>query len=96
MSHLSALRARELLDYEPSTNLRPASTSENQANSVRPKKRTRTPKGVTIHTQTGRFQAPIKINGRSIYLGLHGTAEAAHAAYANAAQHHFGEYARLS
>lgn len=42
----------------------------------------------------GKYQAQIKVNYRSIYLGLFPTARAAHAAYIAAARKYFGEFAR--
>lgn len=53
-------------------------------------------KGATFHKQTGRWQASIKSFGRSKYLGLFDTEQAAHDAYATAAAATFGEFARLA
>jgi hypothetical protein len=76
------------------SNLRLASDSQNQAN--RKGNRSRgLPKGVTRH-RTGKYQAAIKVGGKAIHLGLHATAERAHAAYVAAARKHYGEFARAA
>jgi hypothetical protein len=49
-------------------------------------------KGVTAHPG-GWFRARIMVDGKQICLGLHATPEAAHAAYMEAARHHFGDFA---
>lgn len=51
-------------------------------------------KGVTICRLTGRFMARINRGGRSFFLGRHDTAEAAHAAYMEAAKQKHGEFAK--
>lgn len=77
-------------------NLRLASASQNRANSASRSARKSSPlKGVTLHRDTGKFQAQIFVLGRHIHLGLHDTAESAHAAYCKAAVEHFGEFARV-
>jgi hypothetical protein len=37
--------------------------------------------GVTFHKQTGKWQSMAKVNGKTLYLGLHTTPEAARASY---------------
>ena len=44
----------------------------------------------------GRWQAQIGVARRRIFLGQFDTAEEAHAAYVNAARHHFGAFARTA
>jgi hypothetical protein len=53
-------------------------------------------KGARFHRTTGRWQASIIVNGKSIYLGLFPTQTLAHAAYREAAIRHFGEFARFA
>lgn len=74
-------------------NLREATPLQNNANVAG---RGKYPKGVTFHKQVGRYQAAIKVEGRSHYLGLHDTPEQAHAAYIAAATRFFGEFARAA
>lgn len=72
-------------------NLRPANSAQNQAN--RRKVQGRIPiKGVTYHPGVGKFQAQIKVRGRSIYLGLFACPVAAGWAYLRAAREHFGDF----
>lgn len=75
------------------SNLRLATRSLNAANSARRSCSTSGFKGVTACKK--RWRAQITVNQRVVYLGLYATKEAAHAAYANAARLHFGEFARL-
>ena len=73
-------------------NLREANSVQNARNRVG---RGKYPKGVVLH-KDGRFQAQIGVNGKTIYLGLHDTAESAHEAYIEAAKRYFGEFARAA
>jgi hypothetical protein len=50
-------------------------------------------KGVHRLTPYNRYQARIRVRGKSIHLGCYGTAEEAHAAYTQAAKYYFGDYA---
>jgi hypothetical protein len=79
------------------TNLRLATVSQNAQNKRRQIVRlhNETPKGVD-KLKTGKFQARIRKDGQYIYLGLFKTAEEAHAAYCNAANEMFGEFARFN
>lgn len=53
-------------------------------------------KGVAWVPHCRKWQARIMKNGKTLYLGLHGSAEAAAKAYNEAASLHFGEFARLN
>ena len=75
-------------------NLRPATRSQNHGNSRRPRNNTSGFKGV-IKFRT-KWLAQITKNNRNIYLGTFNTPEAAHAAYCEAAQKLFGEFARAA
>ena len=57
-------------------NLRIATPQQNQFNTAA--------KGCSFHKQTGKWMARIKINKKTIYLGLHNTEEEAHEAYLKA------------
>jgi hypothetical protein len=74
-------------------NLRPATASENGANSRMHKNNTHGFKGVSRHKRQGWF-ARICINRTIHFLGYHDTPEAAHAAYVEAASRLRGEFAR--
>ncbi len=86
IDHINGVKHDNRID-----NLRLCTISQNQMNrrvlqgSVRVK-------GVTVH-KCGKFQAQIKVNGRSIYLGLFLDENEAGNAYACAAKKYFGEYA---
>jgi hypothetical protein len=75
-------------------NLREASASENSRNSKLPTSNTSGFKGVCRHRKG--WQATIRIDGRTVYLGMFKTPEAAHAAYCAAAREHHGEFARYA
>jgi hypothetical protein len=70
-------------------NLRPATRQQQMANTSKP--------GAVMkgahRNHTKKFRARICVNYKSISLGYHDTAEAAHAAYMTAARKYFGEYA---
>lgn len=75
-------------------NLRLATPAENMFHRRRSaKRRSSLPKGVALH-RTGRFQAQIGHNKRTIYLGLYDTPEQAEGAYRKAELDLFGEFAR--
>lgn len=75
-------------------NLRLCSKEQNARNRKAKRRNGSGFKGVTLHRQLGKFQAQIKVQGKNIYLGVYDTAEAANAAYALAAEKHFGAFAR--
>lgn len=87
-------------DGDPSNNrfdnLRPASQTENRANSRRPKNNTTSFKGVTLDRRDGRYLATIGVNSQKHYLGHFDCPEKAHQAYLAAAEKHFGEFARAA
>lgn len=74
-------------------NLRPATGSQNAANTKRLRSNTTGFKGTTF--AVGKYQASITVEGKYRYLGRFESAEEAHAAYARAAQEAFGDYARV-
>jgi hypothetical protein len=74
------------------TNIRLATNSQNQMNRKRQKSSSGF-RGVTFHKQCGRWQAAIKCNGKSHYLGLYEVPEAAAEAYRQAASRLFGSFA---
>lgn len=73
-------------------NLRPAGKAQNAQNSRRGPRNTTGYKGVS--RSRARFRATIRIAGKSRHLGCFNTAEEAHEAYIEAAQQHFGRFAR--
>lgn len=86
-------RNRDTLD-NTRQNLRVCNASQNQANSPKESGRFASRyKGVTWHKRVGKWQASIKVNGRSHYLGLFSDEVSAAKAYDAAASRHFGEFA---
>ena len=73
-------------------NLRIASGTENNANSITMRRNRLGYKGV--HTKKGRFCAHIKIDGRTRHLGYFDTPEEASAAYLGAAKVAWGDFAK--
>ena len=88
------------VDTDPTNNaignLRLATKSQNNANRRLSAKSASGFKGVTWHAKKRKWQAQIKLPGRNLYLGIYGTPEAAHAAYIQAANEYFGEFARAA
>lgn len=74
-------------------NLRLATVRQNAQNQSIRADNTSGYKGVS-QQQNGRWRATICIDGRNKHLGYFATAEEASTAYVNAAQQHFGEFAR--
>lgn len=73
-------------------NLRPATSSQNSANSRKPSSNTSGAKGVSIRPD-GRFEAKVKCQGVIHSLGVYGSLEEARQAYVAGAQKHFEEFA---
>jgi len=72
------------------SNLREATPQQNQAN--RGTWNRHGLKGIYRET-TGKFRSSIKVNGRTIHLGVFETPEEAHDCYMKAARQYFGEFA---
>ena len=77
-------------------NLRIANDSQNGANKPIARDNKSGFKGVSWHRGGRKWQASIKVNKKSIGLGLYENPEDAHKAYCAAAEKHFGEFARIS
>lgn len=78
------------------SNLRPATPSQNRANS-RPRQLASSQfKGVAWHRQMRKWQAQIRVDGKDRYLGLYSDERAAAEAYDRAALEAYGEFARPS
>ncbi len=79
------------------SNLRPATSSQNQANS-RANKSSSLPKGVRLYRKNSPrpFGTSIRCNGRIHWLGYFATADEAAAAYIAKAKELFGEFARAA
>ncbi len=75
-------------------NIRICSHAQNRANSRKTPGTTSQFKGVSWHRWVGKWSSQMTLNGKRINLGHFTTEEAAHAAYAEAAKRHFGEFAR--
>lgn len=76
-------------------NLRTATPSQNAANSRRRSDKTiAKSKGVCWSKVSSKWQAKIMVNNKSIHLGLFADEKDAAAAYWEAAQKHFGQFAR--
>lgn len=76
-------------------NLRLATITQNNRNSKKPvNAETSRYKGVSWYHRYAKWQAQIRINGKSTYLGYFCTEEEAYLAYCRAAEQHFGEFAR--
>jgi hypothetical protein len=74
-------------------NLRPATQSQNLANSCAKKTNTSGYKGVTYRKDTEKWQAAIMVNGKHISLGSYSTKEKAALAYKNGSEKYFEEFA---
>lgn len=76
-------------------NLRLATNSENQANRGAPSNNTSGTKGVRFDSDRMKWRAQIMVNGKSKNLGRFQTREEAMAAYANAAEKAWGDFAKV-
>lgn len=77
-------------------NLRFATTAQNGMNSRRFIRSVSGFRGVVLHKRLQKWQAGIKVSGRSIHLGIFEDPEEAARVYDNAARTYFGEFARLN
>lgn len=75
-------------------NLRLATTSQNQFNTIKSKDNTSGYKGVGWHKSENKWRARISINKKRIDLGHYSSAEEAHNAYMIAAKIYHKEFAR--
>lgn len=75
-------------------NQRPATPSDNQANTKIPQRNTSGLKGVSRTTRGKPWRAQIRLDGTTKYLGCFATREEAHAKYMEAAIIKSGEFAR--
>ena len=74
------------------TNLRDATSSQNQANQVNPKNNTSGYKGVSWHKSTKKWLAKIGYMNKDIYIGIYTTPQEAAEAYKKKAIELFGEF----
>lgn len=77
-------------------NFRLADNQQNQANKKRHRNNSSGFKGVFWNKQRGRWAAKINPNRRQVHLGFFDDPAVAHAAYCQAAQRYFGEFARAA
>jgi len=77
-------------------NLRLASPSGNARNAGVRRDNTSGFKGVSLKKATGRWSAALQVDGKRKALGYFDTPEEAAQAYARAAQHYYGEFARVA
>jgi hypothetical protein len=77
-------------------NLRPATSSQNRANSPRLARNTSGVKGVCWDKWRKKWMARLQVAGQTRNLGRYISIDDAAAAYAKAANDHFGEFARTA
>ena len=86
------------IDGDPSnnkiSNLRLASSSENQLNSAKRKGTSSKYKGVHWNKQSNSWRASIRINGKAKYIGNYSNEYAAHLAWCEVAKELHGEFFR--
>jgi len=78
------------------SNLRFATHSQNNMNSVKKEGTSSHYKGVGFHTKSNKWQAQIQINGQKIHIGYYYDEDLAALAYNNKAIELFGPYAKLN
>jgi hypothetical protein len=77
-------------------NLREATSSQNNINKRKREGSASDLKGAYFHRRVGKWTTNIRMQGKVMHLGYFDTPEEAHAAYAAAAEKHYGEFARLA
>jgi hypothetical protein len=77
-------------------NLREATYIQNAQNSKGSKNRASPYKGAYVDRRYQKFSSSISVNKKKVWLGYFDTAEAAAAAYAEAARKHHGDFARTT
>lgn len=78
------------------SNLRPATSRQNQQNKRCYKNNTSGIKGVSWDRASAKWVARLKVSERYLHLGYFADKEAAGEAYARAATQHYGEFARVA
>lgn len=91
VDHINGIR-----DDNRIVNLRLATHSQNSQNRRCHQNNRAGLKGVSWRARERRWHAHIRVDGKLLHLGYFATAEEAHAAYAAAAKHHFGQFARAA
>jgi len=74
-------------------NLRLATSAQNSANRGKQSNNTSGFKGVSWNKPRGKWRAQIRVGGNQIHLGMFTSKDEAHAAYCEAAEEYFGEFA---
>lgn len=77
-------------------NLRCATVAQNSHNQRKGRNNTSGFKGVHFESQTGRWRASIRMDGKLYRLGRYDTPEAAHSAYCLASEQMHGEFGRVA
>ena len=89
IDHIDGNRSNNKID-----NLRPATTSQNNWNSKRPRKNTSGLKGVCWCKRDKKWLARVQINGKQLHLGYFNNIDDAEVAIRNARESNHGEYAK--
>jgi hypothetical protein len=84
----------EIKDDNRWCNLREANQPQNSANRGKNKNNTSGYKGVIWHKRDQTWQAQIRVNGKTVFLGSFFSKQEAHAAYCAAAEKYFGEFSQ--
>jgi hypothetical protein len=87
--------SRDTLDNRRG-NLRVCTNGQNTQNSKRRSDNKSGHKGVYFHSQHKKWVAQIRVKGKAINLGMRDTPEEAAVLYREAAERHFGEFARFA
>jgi len=89
VDHINGIRSDNRI-----SNLRIATGAQNRQNAKIRKDNRSGFKGVSLHGNSGKWQATIALNGKRHYLGLHESPQDAHKEYCKAALELHGEFAR--